>query len=106
MLLEKWFRSEAQQEIRVQLQQASDNVDHLLTKLKCYEDRLTILRDTVKELTLYIHHHESPPQQLPMEPITEIDPTGFNHDHSTNFSRQQEEVSIVLFLPSFSFSRR
>lgn len=93
MLLEKWFRSEAQQEIRMQLHQASDNVDHLLTKLKSYEDRLTLLRDTVKELTLYIHQHHqltSSTQQLPMEPATEIDPQVINHHHHSD--RKQEEV--------------
>lgn len=99
MLLEKWFRSEAQQEIRVQLQQASDNVDHLLTKLKSYEDRLTLLRDTVKELAVYIHHHSpsySLLQQLPMEPMTEIDPYDTGH-HSAPSTRHHEEVLASSF---------
>lgn len=59
MLLEKWFRSEAQQEIRVQLKQASDNVEHLLTRLKSYEDRLVVLRSAVKDLVLYIQQQET-----------------------------------------------
>lgn len=59
MLLEKWFRSEAQQEIRVQLKQASDNVEHLLTRLKSYEDRLVILRSAVKDLVFHIQQYET-----------------------------------------------
>lgn len=51
LLLEKWFRSEAQQEIRSQLKQASKKIDSLITRIEQQEDRLQSLRETVKVLS-------------------------------------------------------
>eukprot|EP00602_Paraphysomonas_sp_CaronLab_P004517 CAMPEP_0185037180 /NCGR_PEP_ID=MMETSP1103-20130426/31201_1 /TAXON_ID=36769 /ORGANISM="Paraphysomonas bandaiensis, Strain Caron Lab Isolate" /LENGTH=205 /DNA_ID=CAMNT_0027575033 /DNA_START=483 /DNA_END=1100 /DNA_ORIENTATION=+ len=59
LLLERWFRSEAQQEMRMQLKQASENVESLLARLKSYEDRLITLHGAVKDLAMQLHHHHS-----------------------------------------------
>jgi hypothetical protein len=89
MLLEKWFRSEAQQEVRVQLRQASDNVDHLLTRLKSYEDRLAILRGVVKDLAIFVHHRESSDEDArEMKDETQSSPERTGDD-----SRRREEVA-------------
>jgi hypothetical protein len=87
MLLEKWFRSEAQQEVRVQLRQASDNVDHLLTRLKSYEDRLAILRGVVKDLAIFVHHRGSSDGDA-----REKDETQSSPERTGDGSRRQEEV--------------
>jgi hypothetical protein len=99
MLLERWFRSEAQQEIRVQLKQASDNVDHLLTRLKSYEERLTILRGTVKDLALFIHQHETS-MTTPSTSSTLVS-TDQELDNETlqsgESAKRQTEVSVPFF---------
>jgi len=51
LLLEKWFRSEAQQEIRSQLKQASKKIDSLITRVEQQEERLQSLRETIKVLS-------------------------------------------------------
>ena len=50
LLLERWFRSEAQQEIRSQLKLSMQKMDILVNRLEKNEDRLAKLRDVVKEL--------------------------------------------------------
>lgn len=50
VLLDKWFRSEAQQEIRYQMKQSSRKIDSLITRIEHQEDRLRTLRETVKSL--------------------------------------------------------
>lgn len=51
LLLEKWFRSEAQQEIRSQLKQASKKIDSLITRVEQQEERLQSLREAIKVLS-------------------------------------------------------
>jgi hypothetical protein len=91
MLLERWFRSEAQQEIRVQLKQASDNVDHLLTRLKSYEERLTLLRGTVRDLALFLHHETSSTTPSPNLRARKQDET-----HSHLHLREESDRSQVF----------
>jgi hypothetical protein len=95
MLLEKWFRSEAQQEVRVQLKQASDNVDHLLTRLKSYEDRLMILRGVVKDLAVFIHHRVSNDGEE-REPKDDVHSPP---DRTVDGSQRREEVPSPVARP-------
>ena len=53
LLLEKWFRSEAQQEIRSQLKMSALRVDVLLARLERSEERLSQLRCVVKDLATF-----------------------------------------------------
>jgi hypothetical protein len=55
LLLEKWFRSEAQQEIRAQLKQAAKKIDALLGRIEQQEDRMQSLRETVKVLATLLY---------------------------------------------------
>ena len=50
LLLERWFRSESQQEIRSQLKLSMQKMDIFVNRLEKNEDRLAKLRDVVKEL--------------------------------------------------------
>jgi hypothetical protein len=50
LLIEKWFRSEAQQEIRAQLKLSSKKIDSLIGRIEQQEDRLQSLRETVQIL--------------------------------------------------------
>jgi hypothetical protein len=56
LLLEKWFRSEAQQEIRSQLKQASKKMDALIGRIEQQEERLQSMRETVKVLANLLYH--------------------------------------------------
>jgi hypothetical protein len=55
LILEKWFRSEAQQEIRTQLKLSAKKIDALIDRIETYEVRLQALRDAVKSLVGYLH---------------------------------------------------
>lgn len=55
LLLEKWFRSEAQQEIRSQLKQSAKKIDALIVRIEQQEDRLQSLRETVKVLATLLY---------------------------------------------------
>lgn len=55
LLLEKWFRSEAQQEIRSQLKQAAKKIDALIGRIEQQEDRMQSLRETVKILATLLY---------------------------------------------------
>lgn len=50
LLLERWFRSEAQQEIRSQLKLSFQKVDILVNKLERSEERLGSLREVIRDL--------------------------------------------------------
>lgn len=55
LLLEKWFRSEAQQEIRSQLKQSAKKIDSLIVRIEQQEERLQSLRETVKILATLLY---------------------------------------------------
>lgn len=55
LILEKWFRSEAQQEIRTQLKLSAKKIDALIERIENYEVRLQSMRDAVKSLVGYLH---------------------------------------------------
>lgn len=55
LLLERWFRSEAQQEIRSQLKLSSHKIDSLLSRLEKNEERMQAMREAVKELVAHVH---------------------------------------------------
>ncbi len=55
LLLERWFRSEAQQEIRSQLKLSSKKIDSLLSRLEKNEERLQAMREAVRELVSHVH---------------------------------------------------
>lgn len=55
LLLERWFRSEAQQEIRTQLKLSAKKIDSLVIQLEKNEIRLASLRETMKELITHLH---------------------------------------------------
>lgn len=54
LLLDRWFASEAQQEIRSQLKLSFQKVDILVNRLEKSEERLLSLREVIKELATYI----------------------------------------------------
>jgi hypothetical protein len=54
LLLEKWFHSEAQTEMRAQLSVSSRKVESLLTRLEKAEDRIAQLRAVVKDLVIHV----------------------------------------------------
>lgn len=54
LLLERWYRSEAQQEIRSQLKQSFQKVDILVDRLETNEKRLIALHEVVKELVAHV----------------------------------------------------
>lgn len=55
MLLEKWFRSEAQQEMRSQLKLSSKKIECLIERIEHYESRLQDMRDVMKSLVTTLH---------------------------------------------------
>lgn len=55
LILEKWFRSEAQQEIRTQLKLSAKKIDALIDRIELYEIRLQAMRDAMKSLVGYLH---------------------------------------------------
>jgi len=57
LLLEKWFRSEAQQEIRAELKLSAKKIDSLIHRVEEQEDRLHMLRITIKDLTTALLAH-------------------------------------------------
>lgn len=56
LLLERWFRSESQRDIRLKLQQSSEKVENLISTLRVYDERLNALRMALKDLVHYVHH--------------------------------------------------
>lgn len=54
ILLERWFKSEAQQQMRLQLKQSFQRVNVLIQRLDKNEERLMALRDAVKDLTTHL----------------------------------------------------
>lgn len=50
LLLERWFRSEAQQEIRAELKFSAKKIDSLIHRVEEQEERLHKLRETIKDL--------------------------------------------------------
>lgn len=54
LLLERWFRSEAQQEIRSQLKASNNKIETLVNHLESYEGRLHDLREVVKDLVYHM----------------------------------------------------
>ena len=50
LLLEKWFRSESQQELLFQLRIAAAKTDYLVERIDRYEDRLQYLREVIRGL--------------------------------------------------------
>lgn len=55
LLLEKWYRSEAQQEIRTQLKLSAKKIDALVDRIEKYEIRLQSMRDSVRNLVACLH---------------------------------------------------
>lgn len=55
LLLERWFRSEAQNEMRSQLKKSSTQIEVLISRLEKTEDRMLVLRDAVKDLISHVH---------------------------------------------------
>lgn len=53
LLLERWFRAEAQQELRTQLKLSSLKVDTLLTKLESNGERVSKLINVIKDLVIH-----------------------------------------------------
>lgn len=54
LLLERWYRAEAQQELRLQLKQSYQKVDLLVSRLEQSEERLASLREVVKDMANYV----------------------------------------------------
>jgi hypothetical protein len=50
LILEKWYRSEAQQEIRTQLRLSAKKIDALIERVERYETRLQVMREAIKSL--------------------------------------------------------
>jgi hypothetical protein len=50
LLLEKWFRSESQQELLFQLRISSAKIEYLVNRIEKYEDRLQYLREVIRGL--------------------------------------------------------
>eukprot|EP01036_Dinobryon_divergens_P026042 gene26040-34644_t len=63
IILERWFRSDAQQETRTQLKRSSQQIECLLARLERSEDRLRDLRGVVKDLSeqLLLNYSEGSP---------------------------------------------
>lgn len=59
LLLEKWFRSEAQQELRSQLKQSSKKIEHLVDKSKRDAERIRLLRKSIQDLIAYINRSQN-----------------------------------------------
>lgn len=57
LLLEKWFRTENQVEMRLQLKLLNDKMEMVLSRFDKYEERLTNLRETVRILTSFIQNN-------------------------------------------------
>ncbi len=55
LLLEKWFRSEAQQEMRSQLKISSKKISCLVRRIEKYEERLQDLREVLRLLVHQLH---------------------------------------------------
>lgn len=57
LLLEKWFRTEKQLELRAQLKLLNDKMELIISRFEKYEDRLQNLRDVVRLLSGYIQNN-------------------------------------------------
>ena len=79
LLLEKWYRSEAQQEIRSQLKQSAKKIDNLLEKIELQEHRLQSLREVIKILSSLLY-------QIIIIPGNNINLSNTNH-HISSTSR-------------------
>ena len=55
LMLEAWFRSDAQEETRRHLQEARDTMHQSLHRENIYEDRLFTLQGIIKDLVGHIH---------------------------------------------------
>jgi hypothetical protein len=55
LLLEKWFRSEAQQEMRSQLKLSSKKIDCLVKRIERYEERSQEMREVLRLLINQLH---------------------------------------------------
>ena len=54
LLLDRWFRSEAQQELRSQLDLSAHKIDILISKLEQNEERLCSLHDAINTLVTHV----------------------------------------------------
>eukprot|EP01040_Poterioochromonas_malhamensis_P000496 gene496-529_t len=57
LLLEKWFRTEKQLELRSQLKLLNEKVDLIMNRFEKYEDRLQNLREVIRILVNYIQNN-------------------------------------------------
>mmetsp|Transcript_29539 Transcript_29539/g.49902 ORF Transcript_29539/g.49902 Transcript_29539/m.49902 type:complete len:358 (-) Transcript_29539:181-1254(-) len=100
LFLEKWFRSDAQEETRRHLQEARNMMHENVHKENVYEDRLYTLQGTIRELVTHIHEQNTKAITDRVEGESE----GSNfHDDSmgTTGSRERPNMSV---LEDFSIS--
>jgi hypothetical protein len=57
LLLEKWFRTDKQLELRSQLKLLNDKMDLIINRFEKYEERLQNLRDVIRVLCSHIHNN-------------------------------------------------
>jgi hypothetical protein len=55
LLLEKWFRSEAQQEMRSQLRLSSKKVECLVERIEKYDERIYNMREVLRGVVAQLH---------------------------------------------------
>ena len=55
LLLERWFRSDTQEETRRHLQETSDKLREHLHRENIFEDRLVTLQGTLKDVVKHLH---------------------------------------------------
>jgi hypothetical protein len=97
LLLERWFRSEAQRDIRSKLVQSSEKVENLLTTLRAYDERLNVLRGALKDLVHYVHHSNNSLQVKSDSSLSRHGASLFETDEEAENKRQQV-LSDTFFL--------
>jgi hypothetical protein len=110
LILEKWFRSEAQQEMRSQLNQSRRTIECLVSKIESTNARLHILRSLIHDLVAYIDKSETPDITITtstndvglLEDVDKVIDAEISVEAESKRAAKGKYVSHVLMPSSFS----
>ena len=93
LMLERWFRSDSQEDIRRHLKEARDKLSEHLHRENIYEDRLVTLQGALKDLVKHIHSLNMKELSLPQGPsLSPLSSLGMNNDASYSDSGRHEII--------------
>eukprot|EP01038_Epipyxis_sp_PR26KG_P004560 gene4560-6432_t len=100
LLLDRWFRSEAQQELRSQLKLSSKKIDVLINKLEKSEDRLREMQQVLRDLVTYLHKEMNMSNALSSKTSTHVGLFETDEEAETKRNKIKELGQIVSKLSS------